>query len=125
MPQIKTITVNNGTSDVPYTPAGSSATSTLFVNRGTTLSGVSKISSNHPTANPGANQRQSLVLNKRKEVTVEGIVQQLEIGVYDLGIVNSPTNSTRAERLAALTEFRDLLSDPDIEASIVDNEAFY
>lgn len=125
MPQIKPIVVNNGTSDVTYSPGGSSATSTLFVNRGSTLAGVSKITSDHPTANPGANQRQRLVLNKRKEITVDGIVQLVEIGVYDLGIVNSPTGSTRAERLAALTEFRDLLADPDVEASIVDNEAWF
>lgn len=125
MPQIKPLAVSNGTSTVTYTPGGSSATSTLFVNRGQTLGSISKVTSDHPTASPGANQRQRLVLNKRKEVTVDGIVQQQEIGVYDLGIVNSPNGSTRAERVAALTEFRNLLSDADVVASIVDNEAWY
>lgn len=125
MPQIKPLAVSNGTSTVTYTPGGSSATSTLFVNRGQTLGSISKVTSDHPTASPGANQRQRLVLNKRKEVTVDGIVQQQEIGVYDLGIVNSPNGSTRDERVAALTEFRNLLSDADVVASIVDNEAWY
>lgn len=123
MPQIKTLTVNNGSVGVVYTPAGSDANATLFVNRGQSLKGVSKISTSVAAANQ-TTARSVLKLDKKVEQTVEGVVSTRDVALYDLRTAQS-TLSTRDERVAALSELRALLGDPDIIDFIVDHEAFY
>lgn len=123
MPQIKTLTVNNGSVDVSYTPAGSDSNATLFVNRGTSLKGVSKISASIATANQST-ARGVLKLDKKIEQTVEGVVSTRDVALFDLRTAQSMV-STRGERVAALNEFRELLGDPDVINFIVDHEAFY
>lgn len=125
MPQIKTLVVNNGSADVSYVPAGSDANSTVFVNRGNTLRGISRITTSITPAALAANaQRSMLKFDKKKEVTVDDTVTVQDVSLYSLGIVlNGMT--TRAERLAALQEFISLLNDPDVQQYIVDHESFF
>lgn len=123
MPQIKTLTVNNGTADVNYVPAGSDSNATLFINRGTSLKGISKISASIATANQ-TTARGVLKLDKKIEQTVEGMVSTRDVALFDLRTAQS-TLSTRDERVAALSEFRSLLGDADVINFIVDHEAFY
>lgn len=125
MPQIKTITVNNGTADVLYVPAGSDANSTVFVNRGSTLKGVSRITTSLTAAAQGASvQRSRLKFDKKKEVTVDNVVTVSDVALYELSTALNAT-TTRAERVAALTELSVLLADPDVQKFIVDHEAFF
>lgn len=125
MPQIKTLVVNNGSADVTYTPAGSDANSTVFVNRGNTLRGISRITTSITPAALVANvQRSLLKLDKKKEVTVDNTVVVQDVSLYSLGIVLNGTTG-RDERLAALREFISLLNDPDIQKYIVDHESFF
>ena len=125
MPQIKTLVVNNGSADVTYTPAGSDANSTVFVNRGNTLRGISRISTSITPAALVANvQRSLLKLDKKKEVTVDNTVVVQDVSLYSLGIVLNGTTG-RDERLAALREFISLLNDPDVQKYIVDHESFF
>ena len=125
MPQIKTLVVNNGSADVTYTPAGSDANSTVFVNRGNTLRGISRITTSITPAALVANvQRSLLKLDKKKEVTVDNTVVVQDISLYSLGIVLNGTTG-RDERLAALREFISLLNDPDVQKYIVDHESFF
>lgn len=123
MPQIKTLVVNNGTVDVSYTPAGSDSNVTMFVNRGTSLKGVSKITSSITPAN-STTARSVLKLDKKVEQTVEGVVSTRDIALFDLRSALS-INSARSERVAALQELRSLLGDPDVINAIVDHEAFF
>lgn len=125
MPQIKTLVVNNGSVDVNYTPAGSDANSTVFVNRGSTLRGISRITTSITPAALAANvQRSMLKFDKKKEVTVDNIVVVQDVTLYSLSIALNGTTS-RAERLAALQEFISLLNDPDVKDYIVDHESFF
>lgn len=125
MPQIKTLVVNNGSADVTYTPAGSDANSTVFVNRGNTLRGISRITTSITPAALVANvQRSLLKLDKKKEVTVDNTVVVQDVSLYSLGIVLNGTTG-RDERLAALREFISLLNDPDVQKYIVDHESFF
>lgn len=123
MPQIKTLVVNNGAADVSYAPAGSDSNVTMFINRGTSLKGVSKITSSVSPAN-STTARSVLKLDKKVEQTVEGVVSTRDIALFDLRTALS-INSARSERVAALAEFRSLLGDPDVINSIVDHEAFF
>lgn len=123
MPQIKTLVVNNGAADVSYAPAGSDSNVTMFVNRGTSLKGVSKITSSVTPAN-ATTARSVLKLDKKVEQTVEGVVSTRDIALFDLRTALS-INSARSERVAALAELRSLLGDPDVINSIVDHEAFF
>ena len=125
MPQINTLVVNNGSADVTYTPAGSDANSTVFVNRGNTLRGISRITTSIIPAALVANvQRSLLKLDKKKEVTVDNTVVVQDVSLYSLGIVLNGTTG-RDERLAALREFISLLNDPDVQKYIVDHESFF
>lgn len=125
MPQIKTLVVNNGSVDVSYTPAGSDANSTVFVNRGNTLRGISRVTTSITPATSVANvQRSMLKFDKKKEVTVDNIVVVQDVSLYSLGIVLNGTTA-RNERLAALQEFISLLNDPDVKNYIVDHESFF
>lgn len=123
MPQIKTLVVNNGAADVFYTPAGSDSNVTMFVNRGTSLKGVSKITSSITPAN-STTARSVLKLDKKVEQTVEGVVSTRDVALFDLRSALS-INSARSERVAALQELRSLLGDPDVINAIVDHEAFF
>lgn len=123
MPQIKTLTVNNGSADVNYAPAGSDANATLFINRGESLKGVSKISMSIAPASQ-TTARSVLKLDKKVEQTVEGVVSTRDVALFDLRTAQA-TSSTRAERVAALNELRSLLGDPAVVDHIVDHEAFY
>lgn len=123
MPQIKTLVVNNGAADVSYAPAGSDSNVTMFINRGTSLKGVSKVTSSVSPAN-STTARSVLKLDKKVEQTVEGVVSTRDIALFDLRTALS-INSARSERVAALAEFRSLLGDPDVINSIVDHEAFF
>lgn len=123
MPQIKTLVVNNGAADVSYAPAGSDSNVTMFVNRGTSLKGVSKITSSISPAN-STTARSVLKLDKKVEQTVEGVVSTRDVALFDLRTALS-INSARSERVAALQEFRSLLGDPDVINAIVDHEAFF
>lgn len=123
MPQIKTLTVNNGSVDVAYAPAGSDANATLFINRGQSLKGVSKVSASISAANQNT-ARGVLKLDKKIEQTVEGVVSTRDVALLDLRTAQSVL-STRAERVAALSEFRALLGDPSVIDFIVDHEAFF
>lgn len=123
MPQIKTLVVNNGAVDVSYTPAGSDSNVTMFVNRGTSLKGVSKITSSISPAN-STTARSVLKLDKKVEQTVEDVVSTRDVALFDLRTALS-INSARSERVAALQEFRSLLGDPDVINAIVDHEAFF
>jgi len=125
MPQIKTLVVNNGSADVSYVPAGSDANSTVFVNRGNTLRGISRITTSITPAAQAANvQRSMLKFDKKKEVTVDNIVNVNDVSLYSLSIaLNGAT--LRQERLAALQEFISLLNDPDVKNYIVDHESFF
>lgn len=125
MPQIKTLTVNNGSADIVYQPAGSDANSTVFVNRGDTLRGVSRITASISTPAAGAAvQRATLKLDKKKEATADSTVTVNDVSLYTLGVALS-ANTTRAERLGALNELISLLWDPDVQTYIVDHESFY
>lgn len=125
MPQIKTLTVNNGTTDTVFVPVGSTANNTTFLSRGSSLKGVSRVTSTHNPVSPNALvQRQSLVLDRNKELTVDGRIVTQKVTLFDLGVAQS-VEATREDRLAALNEFKDLLNDTDVVNSIVDNEAFY
>lgn len=125
MPQIKTLTVNNGSADVTYVPAGSDANSTVFVNRGDTLQGVSRITaSSNPVPNGAAVQRSMLKLDKKKEVTVDNKVTVQDVALFSLSTALA-AQTTRTERVAALNELSSLLADPDVQKHIVDHEAFF
>jgi len=125
MPQIKTLTVNNGTTDTTYVPVGSTANNTTFLSRGSSLKGISRITSTHNPVSPSALvQRQSLVLDRNKELTVDGRIVTQKVTLFDLGVAQS-VEASREDRLAALNEFKSLLDDTDVVNSIVDNEAFY
>lgn len=125
MPQIKTLVVNNGSASVSYAPAGSDANSTVFVNRGNTLRGISRITTSISPAAQTANvQRSMLKFDKKREVTVDNIVSVQDVSLYSLGIVLNGT-TLRTERLAALREFISLLNDPDVQQYIVDHESFF
>lgn len=125
MPILKTLTVNNGTADVAYNPAASSATTATFINRGGSLKGISRITNNHPI--PGVNasvQRHSLVLDKQKEVEVNGVLTVQRIALFDLGVAQD-VNATRTDRESALNELTSLLADADVRKSIIDNEPWF
>lgn len=125
MPQIKTLTVNNGSANVEYVPAGSDANSTVFVNRGDTLQGVSRVTaSSNPVPNGAAVQRSMLKLDKKKEVTVDNKVTVQDVALFSLSTALA-SQTTRAERVAALNELSSLLADPDVQKHIVDHEAFF
>lgn len=125
MPQIKTLTVNNGSANVDYVPAGSDANSTVFVNRGDTLQGVSRVTaSSNPVPNGAAVQRSMLKLDKKKEVTVDNKVTVQDVALFSLSTALA-SQTTRAERVAALNELSSLLADPDVQKHIVDHEAFF
>lgn len=125
MPQIKTLTVNNGSANVEYVPAGSDANSTVFVNRGDTLQGVSRVTaSSNPVPNGAAVQRSMLKLDKKKEVTVDNKVTVQDVALFGLSTALA-SQTTRAERVAALNELSSLLADPDVQKHIVDHEAFF
>lgn len=125
MPQIKTLTVNNGSADINYVPAGSDANSTVFVNRGDTLQGVSRITaSSNPVPNGAAVQRSMLKLDKKKETTVDNKVVVQDVALFGLSTALA-SQTTRTERVAALNELSSLLADPDVQAHIVDHEAFF
>lgn len=128
MPHIKQLTVNNGTADVKYDPAGGDANSTTFVNRGTTLAAVSIITSAHtPSAANALVVRNKLSLNKKKEV--EGLTPsapsiKTNIMAFDLGVAIA-TDASEVDRSAAYAELLSLLSDPDVKKSIISNEPFF
>lgn len=126
MPQIKTLSLNNGSSEVEYAPAAKSNTSVTFVNRSEgSLDAVSSVVSSHPAVTPGQKlQKQTLRLSKNKEVVVQDVAQKANVGLFNLDVTFPSTGTSRAERLAALNEFKAALTDPDIVDSIVDNEAF-
>lgn len=126
MPQIKTLVANNGSASVSYAPAGSDANSTVFVNRGNTLRGISRITTSITPAAQTANvQRSMFKFDKKKEVvTVDNIVNVQDVSLYSLSIVLNGT-TLRTERLAALKEFISLLNDPDVQQYIVDHESFF
>lgn len=126
MPQIKTLVANNGSASVSYAPAGSDANSTVFVNRGNTLRGISRITTSITPAAQTANVQRSLFkFDKKKEVvTVDNIVNVQDVSLYSLSIVLNGT-TLRTERLAALKEFISLLNDPDVQQYIVDHESFF
>lgn len=125
MPQIKTLVVNNGSANVSYVPAGSDANSTVFVNRGNTLRGISRITTSINPANLAASvQRSLLKFDKKKEVTVDNIVNVQDVSLYSLSIALNGTTA-RSERLAALHEFISLLNDSDVQQYIVDHESFF
>lgn len=126
MPQIKTLVANNGSASVSYAPAGSDANSTVFVNRGNTLRGISRITTSITPAAQTANvQRSMFKFDKKKEVTtVDNIVSVQDVSLYSLSIVLNGT-TLRTERLAALREFISLLNDPDVQLYIVDHESFF
>jgi hypothetical protein len=125
MPQIKTLTVNNGSAAVSYSPAGSDANSTIFVNRGSTLRGVSRITaSNNPVASGALVERNTLKFDKKKEVIVDGQTTIQDVALYNLSTAQN-NGTTRTERLAALNELRNLLANPDVETFLVDHESFF
>lgn len=125
MPQIKTLALNNGSADVYYVPAGSDANSTVFVNRGSTLRGISRVTASITPAASTANvQRSMLKFDKKKEVTVDNIVNVQDVSLFSLSIaLNGMT--TQNERLTALTEFVNLLSNYDVQQYIVNHESFF
>lgn len=125
MPQIKTLVVDSGYGNVSYVPAGSDANSTVFVNRGNTLRGISRITASITPAASSANvQRSMFKLDKKKEVTVDNIVSVQDVSLYSLSIVlNGMTTLT--ERTAALNEFINLLNDNDVRSYIINHESFF
>lgn len=126
MPQIKPLSISNGSATVVYSPAASNLDTTQWVNRGQSLSSVSKITNKHQPIKQGAAQWQTLSLDKKKEVQLpSGELIISNIGLYELKIANDPSTSTKDERRQALNELINLLQDPDIITSIVENESFY
>lgn len=128
MPHIKQITVNNGTADVKYDPAGGDVNSTLFVNRGDSLSAVSTITVAHtPHAASAAVVRNRVSLNKKREVdglTPSAPKVKANVMAFDLSCALD-TTATEDDREAAYSEMLSLLSDPDVRKSIVQNEPFF